>query len=252
MDIYYIQKGASLELTVGNSENQAWIFQILIEFLQDLEKVSQNHCLGFVPLKITNISQSQFKVAIESPNLFVRGSLDSVVSLLNIDEFNSVFYEGNKPKIYYVEISINTLELIVENTENQNRQFQLFCECLSRSVEEIRKDTKYVHSIPLEIINILPSQFKIVIRSSQLCFGSSIASLLKNKGFNLLPNPSFLSKEIFLNKCPQRCEITFLKEIESEPVQVIPASVKSEYYDPKKPEPKSSLKTKIWQKLKLR
>jgi hypothetical protein len=96
MDIYYIQKGASLELTVGNSENQAWIFQILIEFLQDLEKVSQNHCLGFVPLKITNISQSQFKVAIESPNLFVRGSLDSVVSLLNIDEFNSVFYEGNK------------------------------------------------------------------------------------------------------------------------------------------------------------
>ena len=247
MDIYYILKGntgESVELSVGQCENQSWNFQMLVEYLQDLEKVSKNPFLGFVPLKIINISHSQFKIVIETPNLFVRGSLDSVVSLLNIEEFNLVFYEGNKTKIYYVETSINVLELIVEDVENPERQFKLFYDCLSSSVEQMRKHTSQGHSIPLEIINICPLQFKIVIKSSELCFGSSIAALLRNKGFNLIQHSAKFSKELFSNKTNQRREVHFLKDIEPEPV-------KTEHNKSKSLEP-PSLKTRIWQKLKLR
>jgi len=245
MNIYYIHKGETLELIVEKGENQTWRFQVLLEFLQDLEKLSKNVFLGCVPLKITNVILPH-KIIIESPNLFVRDSLDAVVSLLKVDDFNLVFHEGNKTKIYYVETSIHTLELTIEDAENQERQFKLFCECLRKSVEEIRKNTKSSKNFPLEIINIVPYQFKIVIKSFALCFGSSIASLLINKGFNMFPHPTNLSKELFFNTIHPRCEVSFLKDTNNI-TNLVPIE-----HDQLNDSDQHLLKTSIWQKIKLK
>ena len=66
--------------------------------------------------------------------------------------------------IYYIYKDNDTLELIVERCENREKQeiqFQEFSEFL-QDVAQLSNNGK-LGIAPLEIINVLPSQFKIII-----------------------------------------------------------------------------------------
>ena len=300
MEIYYIQEGELLYLIVKKSENQKHYFYLLIEFLQDLEKLSKNPFLQFVPITIISILQEEYKVIIRSPNLFVRGPMDSVLSLLNNTKFNFVPYDNSKIRVFYLPQDNDTLELFIDDSAHQEWQFEVlsgflrniqqlnnipctvstnfeiinilplqhkiiiksphlffnsviipvlndyrfdfflykdnaisiyYAEAVFNTLELIVADSmdrtikfqefyNWIHEfsdeakkhsgsrdMPLEIISVLPLQFKIGIRSYHLCFGSSINALLNNKGFILQPHPDRLSIDFDLRRFYQECKI---------------------------------------------
>ena len=117
--------------------------------------------------------------------------------------------------IYYIYKDNDTLELIVERCENREKQeiqFQEFSEFL-QDVAQLSNNGK-LGIAPIEIINILPSQFKIIIKNSELfVFGNnattSAYSLLKINRFHLISHEENRIKVYYIQKDDQTLELFF-------------------------------------------
>ncbi|MGD0465893.1 MAG: hypothetical protein ABSA84_04290 [Gammaproteobacteria bacterium] len=117
--------------------------------------------------------------------------------------------------IYYIYKDNDTLELIVERCENrekQETQFQEFSEFL-QDVAQLSNDGK-LGIAPFEIINILPSQFKITIKNSQSFLYNnsstkSARSLLEINRFHLISHEDNKLKVYYIQKNDQTLELFF-------------------------------------------
>ncbi len=117
--------------------------------------------------------------------------------------------------IYYIYKDNDTLELIVERCENREKQeiqFQEFSEFL-QDVAQLSNNGK-LGIAPLEIINVLPSQFKIIIKNSHSFFYSSssiksASSLLEINRFHLISHEDNKIKVYYIQKNYQTLELFF-------------------------------------------
>ena len=117
--------------------------------------------------------------------------------------------------IYYIYKDNDTLELIVERCENREKQeiqFQEFSEFL-QDVAQLSNNGK-LGIAPLEIINVLPSQFKIIIKNSESFFygyspKKSIRSLLEINRFHLISHENNKIKVYYIQKNYQTLELFF-------------------------------------------
>lgn len=219
MEIYYIQKNNEiLELFVEKGTEQEKKFQALSEFLYKTKVLQENTEIKSVPLIIINTLPLEFKIIIKSPCLFFDGPLGSVISLLKINGFNLVPHEDNKIKVYYLQKDNKTLELFIDGSEKEERQFEerqfnALREFLQRK-ERLGQNTKQFGGYPLKIKVILESQFKIIIKSHYLFTDApphpagtdwngprgSVISSLKANGFNPIPHQTNLPREPLLHR----------------------------------------------------